>query len=50
MFKPASAESVGKEYEKVTIDVQHKFDAQQQEIKNLSTVVLENSKGNASEC
>ena len=44
VFKPASAESVGKEYEKVTIDVQHKFDAQQQEIKNLSTVVLETQK------
>ena len=41
VFKPASAKTVGKEYSKVASDVQHKFDAQQQEIKNLSTVVLE---------
>ena len=44
VFKPASAETVGKEYSKVASDVQHKFDAQQQEIKNLSTVVLETQK------
>ena len=37
-------ENVGKEYEKVASDVQQKFDAQQQEIKNLSTVVLETQK------
>ena len=37
-------ENVGKEYEKVASDVQHKFDAQQQEIKNLSIVVLETQK------
>ena len=44
VFKPASMENVGKEYEKVTSDVQQKFDAQQQEIKNLSTAVLETQK------
>ena len=44
VFNPASAETVGKGYEKVTSDVQHKFDAQQQEIQNLSTVVLETQK------
>ena len=44
VFNPASAEIVGKGYEKVTSDVQHKFDAQQEEIKNLSTVVLETQK------
>ena len=37
-------ENVGKGYEKVASDVQQKFDAQQQEIQNLSTVVLETQK------
>ena len=44
VFKPASVENVRKGYEKVASDVQQKFDAQQQEIQNLSTVVLETQK------
>ena len=44
VFKPASVENVGKGYEKVASDVQQKFDAQQQEIQNLSIVVLETQK------
>ena len=44
VFKPASVENVGKGYEQVAMDVQCKFDAQQQEIKNLSAVVLETQK------
>ena len=43
-FRPASEKIVGEEYEKVGANFQEKFHTQQQEIQNLSTVVLETQK------
>ena len=43
-FRPASEKNVGEGYEKVSASFQQRFNTQQQEIQNLSTVVLETQK------
>ena len=49
-FKPASEHAVGVSQEKLSDQVQQRFDAQEDRITNLSETVLEESKGSTNQC